>query len=950
MLDIFDISKYKKCREKQYKSYFCLPEQGAYVINKLDKTEEWIKIGRRSFISKSNMDRLQSSNYDAYTFIQQNGKVIDNKSFVISGVTGELDLISFGELSNKFTFVDGSPITKESIMRLMHGRKSFNWVAIVSKTIMRAIAYPVKSSYVDKININNRVCSINIPGVDHGRGDFIVCYIDNAGNPIQSTLRVVNGIEFKEKFDNRGWTELLSTKEVDIEMPKQLVNFNDTNTYENNAVSNKVNSFAGNQISDVIEKILQWCKKTIHNDIKWEYKRIENKFTVSSGVIKQYRQDNNCTHIASTIEVKEDVIVFKTYNISANSKNKALEFSIAIDENIENNLIENRFIYFGIIGYIRGDATGVFKTTSPLNKAEYDGIERYTIASGGPNRLCRGMPDANKGELDGETRADNARCIIQVDSAMEKSVIANEVTLFRGMPSCDAYKFSNSTAETYHSATVQNTAFSSTSLNLHATIMFALPRGEKDGVIQIIQNNIGVNAIYIGNIAGWEEQYEVLVDRNYDLKNDGFLLEIKTNKGRVSIYKSHFVAHRPLSPIGSKLLENFGIYNYNNWGKTEVSNHLMDNIMHEAFNILRNEGLSNIQYMKDVPSLDAQGGKGAPNSYIVVDTLNKDRRTGQSQDIVYALRQDAGENRLLTYIVQGDKNNLRSYWSDINRNNGKTDYNFKWSNYSSYNITDRMLMQFPQGYAIVSNNPTAEEIASAIYKNIVYRDDVMLFPLLDIGRYFGQVMQQYIVQEGFVIKQGFRIDRIGKEDEPQDGYVPVKFRIDGDNDDDLLLQINFRRTRDNMLEVTYRGRSNNNKVDESKRYVYNEFNMDIANDLAHKVLYTFVSKLKLSCMSKMDRFIDMYCIKYGYTSIKVQCAVDKVDESDFRKKYRIVKANEFYNILGIKNSSGQFKVLISNGVSKGTMDFDYTNSMLDIARIFKSVLDGLNTSTNNEEV
>ena len=53
----------------------------------------------------------------------------------------------------------------------------------------------------------------------------------------------------------------------------------------------------------------------------------------------------------------------------------------------------------------------------------------------------------------------------------------------------------------------------------------------------------------------------------------------------------------------------------------------MDNIMHEAFNILRNEGLSNIQYMKDVPSLDAQGGKGAPNSYIVVDTLNKDRRT-----------------------------------------------------------------------------------------------------------------------------------------------------------------------------------------------------------------------------------------------------------------------------------------------------------------------------------
>lgn len=931
MVNIQDISNYKRCREKQYKSYICLPEQESYIINKLEKTEEWIKLGKRSFISKDNMDKLQQNNKAVYEFILKHGKKVDNGYFVISGVVGELDLISFNQLASQFIYNDDTMITKESIIKLMGRSKYFDWVLIKNKRILNALAYHIENSYTNKINIGNKSYGINIPGIDHGKGDFAVCYNDNNGQPIGNTLRIYNGIEFKEKFDNRGWQNVLSVRDIETTMPDSIVR----HLTNGNSV-NRVNDFKGTQLMQVIEQILAWCKKTIHPDIKWEYKKVaDNKFTVASSVIEAYRKENHCTHVVSTIEVKEKEVQFIEYNVNGSDKKKAFEFSVPINDAIADKLVEDRCVYFGLIGYIRGDAPSTFKIKGQLSKDEYDGLERYTISSGGVNRICRGLDSPS--EKSGEIRADIIRSILQIDRALEKSAIGTNVVLFRGSPLEIAYKFGNCDASTLEKAIIPNTAYSSTSLNLQSTILFALPSGTKDGLIQVIDNNIGINAMYINNVAGWEEQYEVLVDRCYDLQNESLITELKVGNGRVKVMRSHFVMHRPLGKIASEPLNSKGIFNYDEFGRVGFYKELFDSEMHEVFDLIREKGVTNAQYIKRTQLVGLSDTNSSESSYIVIEAGDSDSDKGL--DILYRLDDDVLVGHILTvYEVNGDRKALRNYWSDRNRNAGKVDYNYRWStyNYDKLNVGDINVKS--ASYIEVPSNATVEEIAEIIYKDIIYRDNVVAFPLLDIARYFGQVFQQYVVQEGYVIKQSFRIDRIGKDDNPQDGYVPVKFRIDGDNDDDLLLQIVFKRGSNRDLNIAYRGQAASKKVNESKSYNYNQFNTDIANKVAEQILYTFAKKLNLSCVSKVDRFIEQFSIKNGFNNIRVQQDAEKDKTGAHYKKYRIIKVPEAYNILGIKVIGGEFKLMISNRVAKEMIMFNYQSSMREINRMFVTSL------------
>lgn len=943
MINIYDINNYKKCREKQYKAYFCLPDRESYVINKLEKTDEYIKLGKRAYINKDTMYKLKVSNINMYKFITENGKKVDNNHFVLSGVVNNLDIITFNELVNQFVYSDGTQITKESILKLMAKTNYFDWVAIVSKRTLSALACHIENKYVDKLNINGRIYSVNVPGIDHGKGDFAVCYTDISGRPLLNTLRIYNGIEFKERFDNRGWQSNLSTRNVQIEMPDSIVR----HLAVGNSI-NKVDDFKGSQLAQIIEQILAWCKKTIHPDIKWEYKRVtNNKFSVASSVVENYKKVNNCTHTVSSIEIKDTKIEFKVYNANGSIRNKAFEFELGIDNYITDKLVEDRAIYFGLLGYVRGDIPSLFRVEGQLKKDEYDGLERYTVSSSGMNRVCRGMD--KESEKLGEIRADIIRSILQVDRALEKSKIANEMSLFRGMPLDIAYQFGNCNESNFDKATIHNTAFTSSSLNIQSTIMFALPRNCKEGLIQIIDNNIGVNAMYINDIAGWEEQYEVLVDRCYDIQNDRFMFELKAGGGSIiKVVKSHFVMHRALSKIDMKDLNNHGIYNYDESGRIGLYKELFDNEIHEIFDILREKGLTNLQYIEKtvLEGLDAMNT--IPSSYIIIDA--GEQGNGKGIDLLYSLDCVGNRKILSIYEVCGDRNELRNYWSDINRKEGKTDYNYRWSayNHKRINIGDINLDNID--YIEIAPNLSLEEIAENIYQNIVYRKNVVAFPLLDIARYFGQAFQQYIVQEGYVIKQSFRIDRIGKEEDPQDGYVPIKFRIDGDNDDDLFLQIIFKRDKNNDLSIGYRGQAASKKVNESKTFVYNTFNTEVANKVAEHILYTFAKKLELSCVSKIDRFLESFCIRNRFNNIRVQQNAEKDKNGSHCKKYRIIREQEVYNMLGVKFLGGEFKLMVSNKLAKEMMVFNYQSSMKEIDKIFKMLLKKLKDESEVHEL
>lgn len=948
MINVFNISNYKKCREKQFKSYFCLPEQDSYVINKLEKTEEWIKLGKRSFISKDNMDKLQFNNKNAYEFVLRHGKRVENGCFVISGVVGELDIISFKNLASQFVYNDGSPITKESIMNLLSKCKYFDWVGVTSKRTLNAIAYHIENKNSEKININNKICGVNLPGIDHGKGDFAVCYVDNNGQPLPQTLKIYNGIEFKEKFDNRGWQNVLGTREVETTMPDSIIRH-----LTNGNALNKVNDFKGSQLMQVIEQILAWCKKTIHRDIKWEYKKIaENKFSVAASVVEAYKKENDCTHVVSTIEVKDKEIEFIEYNIKDTNKKKALSFSLPINNATADKLVEDRCVYFGILGYIRGDVPSLLKVKGELTKSEYDGIERYTVSSAGINRVCRGLD--NPDEKAGELRGDVLRTILQIDRALEKSSIGTNVTLFRGTPLDIAYKLGKCNEETLDRATIPNTAFTSTSLNLQSTIMFALPIGTREGLVQIIDNNIGINGMYISNMAGWEEQYEILVDRCYDLQNNNYLMDIKTGSGNVKVVRASFVMHRPLGNVNSEPLAEKGIFNYDEFGRIGLYKELFDNITHEVFDLLREKGLSNAQYIEKTSLADIDNADSSESSYIVIDAgeeLNENGEKGKGIDLLYRIDPGVMNGNIITiYKIRGDRKALRNYWFDRNRHKGKVDYNYRWSTYNYKRLNKGDINTDDTEYIMVDSEENAETIAEAIYNDIVYRKNVVAFPLLDIARYFGQVFQQFVVQEGYVLKQSFRIDRIGRDDDPQDGYVPVRFRIDGDNDDDLLLQIVFKRDENGELNLRYRGQSASKKVNESKSYNYNTFNTEVANKVAEQILYTFVKKLNLSCVSKLDRFIEQYCIRNGFKNIRVQQDAEKDRNGAYYKKYRMIRVPEAYNILGIKILGGEYKLMISNKIAKEMLLFNHQSSMREINKMFKITLNKLREESSFHEL
>ena len=57
-----------------------------------------------------------------------------------------------------------------------------------------------------KISINTAwgdVLQVNAPGVKHGKGDFIVCAVDNNGQPMLNDRWVVNGLIFEDTYDMR---------------------------------------------------------------------------------------------------------------------------------------------------------------------------------------------------------------------------------------------------------------------------------------------------------------------------------------------------------------------------------------------------------------------------------------------------------------------------------------------------------------------------------------------------------------------------------------------------------------------------------------------------------------------------------------------------------------------------------------------------------------------------
>lgn len=428
------------------------------------------------------------------------------------------------------------------------------------------------------------------------------------------------------------------------------------------------------------------------------------------------------------------------------------------------------------------------------------------------------------------------RAIDGADKYFDKVQITKPLTVFRGMPGCDAATFSGrGSVDNLSGGVITNTAYTSSTLNLHSTLMFAkVAKDPNNGVILAINLPAGMHADYIHNIAGWKEQFEVLWDRKYDIQVGEELLSFKGGANFVyHVFEAGVVEHTPMSVLPSFIdvshhsnVPNINLYDKN--GRINFDYEVIKGIMLTTFDALKKHGYSGLQYQEKL-GLDPLN-----RDYIVVHAGEGDDDT--VVDLGFTYNSDTKMVDIVKFTskkrvqYKDDRGNdvtatARNYWSDWGRNNGAIDQNFSWESYNAndkgFNMSNfafepksSITLKIPKSVGDRVEENLATCIANTIAQYVKYNKDVTLLPMQDVARYFDSVFKNIILDEGYDLKDSMPVNRVGKDTDENDGYVPLKYRIDGDNDDSLTIMMRMSRDSNGKLQLEYRGASANNRVKE----------------------------------------------------------------------------------------------------------------------------------------
>ena len=1007
-LNVWDsIANYKKCRKKFYEIHVCMPPKNTIVINKLEQYDTYVALGKKDHFTADEIAKMKISNPQMLSTLQNlvsQGKayaVTQNTPFVLAGTIGEMWCISPDKLAQTYMFLQGGQpvaINQQSLQsRMKNGL--MDWTLIrtsqqAQQGVNMACFVPtakkgqIKTSWGSLLNINGA-------GVPHGKGDFVLCDMLPNGQPNLANRWVVNGEVFANTYDNHGWSDCL--------------NINNTNLITINNLPNLVTTTTSSRYKSLFDKlcnILETLKRSAVQQMPFNYNRVSDDVVqVKPSVIEDYvnkvsssnkantdlsirQRQQSFSHFLTQITVKDDKLQFKSYNTFDGGHQKNLTYMFELPANdLGIQEFQNKVsIYGGLLGWIPNGIQNCFAFSGKPTKYEHDGIHAYTVSSSGMNRKLRLQDYESDTNHRGYERigAESQRLYRAIDGAdkyFDKVVSTKPLTVFRGMPGSDAVKFSGrNSIDNLSGGTITNTAYTSSTLNLHSTLMFAKTNTDpNDGVILAINIPSGINADYIHNIAGWKEQFEVLWDRKYDIQVGEKILSFKGGSNfTYHVFNASIVAHVPMQPIPSFIdvshhlnIPNINLYDKN--GRINFDYEAIKGTMLEAFDILKKKGVSGMQYQNKL------GIDPMQRDYIVVHAGDGDDDT--VVDLGFTYNTDTKMIDVVKFIskkrVQYKNDDgydvtatVRNYWSDWNRNGGAIDQNFSWE---SYNANDKGFDvksgnfafqpkssitvksphkgssnygQFWQEMDIIEDLPNC--IAYSILEYVKYNKDVTLLPMQDVARYFDSVFKNTILNEGYELKDSMPVNRVGKETDENDGYVPLKYRIDGDNDDSLTIMMRMSRDSNGKLQLEYRGASNNNKVRESDILRWNIFNQTVMEKECNKILYIFASKLNLNHTRKADQLMRFISSNRGFVITRANDVSDvkkerNIHEKGSHKLYRIWYPNKRDNIkVTLDYSNEQYNYYLhSNKNQVSSFSLNYKLPILELYRTFISNLTDL---------
>lgn len=242
MVNINDISQYKKCQKKKYNVWVCMPQVGTCVINKLEQAQVVAKLNGKTHFTLTEMNEMRKNGkQDVCDFLSKNAYIVsEQKRFVLSGTQGELWTIDANKLAKTYTFADGTPITEETLKSKMKTDKAIgtmDWQMLESKGsdgyINFAMHVPMPNTFQIQTSWGS-VLTGNDLALGHGKGDFIVCAVNPDGSPNINDRWIVNGIIFGDTYDNRGWSDKIASTNINgnnnvVEKPKYTLIDNNYN-------------------------------------------------------------------------------------------------------------------------------------------------------------------------------------------------------------------------------------------------------------------------------------------------------------------------------------------------------------------------------------------------------------------------------------------------------------------------------------------------------------------------------------------------------------------------------------------------------------------------------------------------------------------------------------------------------------------------------------------------
>lgn len=245
LVDFENAKSYAPCHKKEYEVWLCKPPAGTIVINKFAHSEAMQKFEGKTFFTTDELHKMLEDNSQVYWELMklaQSGLVykVEEDDVVLSGTRGELWVTKLEVVTSKYLCKLENHWGTEwrTLFSRYGGTRSSKyyecgipidhvlpWVRVRTKVLESNLSFAcfIPTEQVGVVSSKTAMLEFNVAGIEHGKGDFIVC--SAIGNsPNLDDKWVVNGAVFSDTYECSDMLEhmVISRSEVDAIEPEPL--------------------------------------------------------------------------------------------------------------------------------------------------------------------------------------------------------------------------------------------------------------------------------------------------------------------------------------------------------------------------------------------------------------------------------------------------------------------------------------------------------------------------------------------------------------------------------------------------------------------------------------------------------------------------------------------------------------------------------------------------------